>query len=113
MKKFEKAEHLLGVSVPKGNRKKTSGDGGEVAVGASVKSGRSSPKKVRHSGNDVMIVAKMGTSGETVRNDLDVEETTFGKDLSSLRMRLAPLTTAVGLVNSGLLVLRSRKWYRR
>ena len=31
---FEKAEQLLGVSVPVGNGKKTNGDGGEVAVGA-------------------------------------------------------------------------------
>ena len=60
-----------------------------------------------------MIVAKMGTSGESVRNSSDVEETTFGKDLSSLRMPLASVTMAIGLVNLGLLVLRSRKWYRR
>ena len=45
VKKFEKAEQLLGVSVPVGNGKMTNGDGGEVAVGASVKSARSSPKK--------------------------------------------------------------------
>ena len=45
MEKFEKAEQLLGVSVPAGNRKKTNGDGGEVAVGALVKSAGSSPKK--------------------------------------------------------------------
>ena len=42
---FEKAEQLLGVSVPVGNEKKTNGGGGEVAVGASVKSAGSSPKK--------------------------------------------------------------------
>ena len=60
-----------------------------------------------------MIVAKMGASGETVRNGSDVKETAFGKDLSSLRMALAPVTRAIGLVNLGLLVLRSRKWYRR
>ena len=42
---LEKAEQLLGVSVPVGNGKNTSGDGGEVAVGASVKSTGSSPKK--------------------------------------------------------------------
>ena len=41
---FEKAEQLLRVSVPMGNRKKTNSDG-EVAVGVSVKSAESSPKK--------------------------------------------------------------------
>ena len=60
-----------------------------------------------------MIVAKMGTSSETVRNDSDMEETAFRKDLSSLRMPLAPVKMATGMVNLGLLVLRSRKWYRR
>ena len=45
VEKFEKAEQLLGVSVPAGNGKKTNGDGGEVAVGALVKSAGSSPKK--------------------------------------------------------------------
>ena len=42
---FEKAEQLLRVSIPMGNGKKINGDGGEVAVGASVKSPGSSPKK--------------------------------------------------------------------
>ena len=42
VEKFEKAEQLLGVSIPAGNG---NGDGGEVAVGASVKSAGSSPKK--------------------------------------------------------------------
>ena len=42
VEKFEKAEQLLGVSIPVGNG---NGDGGEVAVGASVKSTGSSPKK--------------------------------------------------------------------
>ena len=45
VKKFEKAEQLLGVSVPMGNGKKTNGDVGELAVGASVKSAGSSPQK--------------------------------------------------------------------
>ena len=45
VEKFEKAEQLLGVSVPVANGKKTNGDGGEVAVGTSVKSAGSSPKK--------------------------------------------------------------------
>ena len=44
VEKFEKAEQLLGVSVPVGNGENTNGDGGEVAVGASVKSAGSSPK---------------------------------------------------------------------
>ena len=97
-----------------GNGKKATGDGGEVAVGVSVKSAGSSPKKtLRHSWDDAMTVAKMGTSGETVGNGSDVEETAFGKDLSSLRMPLAPVTMAIGLVNLGILVLRSRRWYRR
>ena len=43
--KFEKAEQLLGVSVPVGIVKKTNNDGGEVAVGASVKSAGPSPEK--------------------------------------------------------------------
>ena len=42
---FEKAEQLLGVIVLVGNGKRANGDGGEVAVGASVKSAGSSPKK--------------------------------------------------------------------
>ena len=42
---FEKTEKLLGISVPMSNGKKTYGDGGEVAVGASVKMAGSSPKK--------------------------------------------------------------------
>ena len=45
VEKFEKAEQLLGVSIPMGNVKTTNGDGGEVAVGASVKSAGSSPTK--------------------------------------------------------------------
>ena len=114
VEKFEKAEQLLGVSVPVANGKRTNGDGGEVAVGASVKSAGSSRRRLRHSWDDAMIVATVGTGGVTVRNGSDVEETAFGKDLSSLRMPLAPVTMApIGLVNLGLLVLRSRKWYRR
>ena len=54
-----------------------------------------------------MIVAKMGTNRETARSDLDVEETAFGNYLSSLRMALAPVTMAIGLVNLGLVVLRT------
>ena len=42
---FEKAEQLPGVSVPMGNGETTTCDGGEVAVGASVKLAGSSPKK--------------------------------------------------------------------
>ena len=45
VEKFETAEQLLGVSIPMSNGKTTNGDGGEVAVGASVKSAGSSPKK--------------------------------------------------------------------
>ena len=45
VEKFEKAEQLLGVSVPVGNGKKTNGDGVEVAVGASIKSAGSSREK--------------------------------------------------------------------
>ena len=45
MEQFEKAQQLLGVSVPRGDGEKINGDGGEVAVGASVKSAESSPKK--------------------------------------------------------------------
>ena len=61
-----------------------------------------------------MIVVKVGTSGETVRNGSGVKETAFGKDLSSLRILLAPATMApIGMKNLGLLVLKSRKWYRR
>ena len=42
VEKFEKAEQLLGVIIPVGNG---NGDGGKVAVGTSVKSAGSSPKK--------------------------------------------------------------------
>ena len=42
---FEKAKQPPGVSAPVCNGKRTNGDGGEVAVGASVKSTGSSPKK--------------------------------------------------------------------
>ena len=42
---FEMAQQILGVGVPTGDGKKTNGDGGEVAVGALVKSAGSSPKK--------------------------------------------------------------------
>ena len=42
-------------------------------------------KTLRYSEDDVMVVEKMGTSGETVRNGSDAEETAFGKDLSSLK----------------------------
>ena len=42
VEKFEKAEQLLGVSIPVGNG---NGDGGKVAIGASVKSAGSSLKK--------------------------------------------------------------------
>ena len=45
VEEFEKAEQLVGVSVPVGNGKSTNGDGGGVAVGASVKSAGSSSKK--------------------------------------------------------------------
>ena len=45
VEKLEKAEQLLGASVLMGNGKKTNGDGGEVAVGASVKPAGSSTKK--------------------------------------------------------------------
>ena len=100
VEKFEKAEQLLGVSVLMGNGKKTNGDGGEVAVGASVSRLDQARRRLRHSGDDGMIVAKMRTSGETVRNGSDVEETAFGKDFSSLRMPLAPVTMAIGLVKS-------------
>ena len=45
VEKFDGTEQLLGASVSMGNGKKTNDDGGEVAVGASVKSAGSSPKK--------------------------------------------------------------------
>ena len=72
-----------------------------VAVGASVKSAGSSPKKRERC---VMIEAIKGTGGETAQNGPDVEETASRKDLSSLRMALAAATVAVGLVNLGLLL---------
>ena len=59
-----------------------------------------------------MVVAKMGTSAETAKNGLDVEETTFGEDFSSLRVSLAAVRVAKGLVYLSLRVLRSRKWYQ-
>ena len=60
-----------------------------------------------------MIVAKMGTIGETAKNGPNVEETAFGKDPSILRISLAAGTVAKCLVHRSLLVLRSRKWFRR
>ena len=45
VEQFEKAGQLLGVVVPMGSGKNTNGDGGEVDVGASVKSAGSSPNK--------------------------------------------------------------------
>ena len=45
VEQFEKAQQFLRASVPTGNRKKNNGDGGEVAVGSSVKSAGSSLKK--------------------------------------------------------------------
>ena len=116
VEKFEKAEQLLGVSVPVGNGKKTNGDDGAVAVGASLKSAGSSPKKTSSCRGRCDDCGESGRKWRDCqkRNGSDVEETAFGKDLSSLRMPLVPLTMApIGLVNLGLLVLRSRKWYRR
>ena len=46
MEQFEKAQQFLEVSAPPtGNGKTINGDGGEVAVGTSVKSAGSRPKK--------------------------------------------------------------------
>ena len=45
MENFEKAKQLLGVIVPMHSGKKTKGDGGELAVGTSVKLAGSNPKK--------------------------------------------------------------------
>ena len=61
----------------------------------------------------MVILAKKGTSDETAQTGPDVEEATFGKDFSSLRMALMAATVAIGLVSLGLLVLRRRKRYRR
>ena len=52
-----------------------------------------------------MIVAKMSTSGETARNGSDVEQTKFGKDLSSLSISLAAVTLAKCLTYLSLIVL--------
>ena len=50
VEQFEKARQLLGVCVPVGNGKKINVDGGEVVVGASVKSTGSSLKKTSFRG---------------------------------------------------------------
>ena len=54
-----------------------------------------------------MIVDKKVTGGETAQNGPDVEKTAFRNNLSSLRLALAAVTVAVGLVTLGLVVLRS------
>ena len=102
---FEKTEKLLGISIPMSNGKKTSGDG---LLGLQSRRLDRARRRLRHSEDDVIIVAKMGTDDETVRNGSDVEETALGNHLSSLRMALIPVTIAIGRVNLGLLVLRSR-----
>ena len=53
-----------------------------------------------------MVATKKSTRGETVRNGPDMEETAFGKNL---RISLAAVTVAKGLVYLSLLSLRSRK----
>ena len=50
VEQFEKARQLVGVCVPMGNGKKVNADGGEVVVGASVKSSGSSLKKTSFRG---------------------------------------------------------------
>ena len=107
VKQFENAQQLLGVSAPMGNGKNINVHGGEVTVGAAVKSAGSSPNPLRRPEDDVMIVAKIGTRGETVKTGPDVKATAFENNLSSLMVSLVTLTVAKCLVYLGLLVLRS------
>ena len=63
--------------------------------------------------DDVMVLAKKGTSAEILLKGPDADETTFSQDLSSLRMFFAAVIVAISMVNLGLLVLCSRRWYWR
>ena len=96
---FEKAQQLFGISIPMGNGKSINVDGDEVPIGASAKSAGSSPKKTSSFIGRCDDCGKNGhKSGETAKNGPDVEETAFGKDVSSLTISLAAVTVAKCLV---------------
>ena len=92
---FEKAQQLFGVSVPMGDGEKINVNGDEVPIGGSAKSAGSSPKKTSSFIGRCDDCGENGhKSGETTENGPDVEETAFGKDLSSLTISLAAVTVA-------------------
>ena len=110
VEKFEKAEQLLGVSVSVGNGKKTYGDGGEVAVGASVKSAGSSPKKTSSFRGRCDDCGESGHKWRDCQKRFGRGGDGVGKGFQQSKdASLAPVTMApISLVNLGLLVLRSR-----
>ena len=96
---FENAQQLFGISIPMGNGKSINVDGDEVPIGASAKSAGSSPRKTSSFIGRCDDCGKNGhKSGETAKNGPDVEETAFGKDVSSLTISLAAVTVAKCLV---------------
>ena len=113
METFEKTEQLLGVIVPMGSGKKTNGDGGEVAVGASVKSARSSPKKTSP------FRGRCDDCGENGLKWRDCQKR-FGRGGDGVQKGSQQSQNGYHTGDKGnrsgkicLLVLRSRKWYRR
>ena len=92
VEKFEKAEQLLGVSIPVGNG---NGDGGKVAVGASVKLAGSSLKKTSS------FMGRCDRSDKSWYISTEKPKDRSGKSWSNRSD------------GSRSLVLRSRKWYRR
>ena len=60
-----------------------------------------------------MVLAKKGTSAETLLKGPDADKTTFSQDLGSLRMVFAAVIVAISMVNLGLIVLCNRRLYWR
>ena len=112
VEQFQKAEQLLGVIFPMGSGKKANGDGGEVDVGASVKSAGSSPKKTSslrgrcdgcgengHKWRDCQ--KRFGRAGDGVRKvSQQSQDGSRTSDSHNRSGKYRPI------------VLRSRKWYQ-